>query len=68
MKIVICCCQRAKIQKKNLYLFLSGLCRYKCGEKEAGKKEMDRAIKIYEWLGCDNLARNYRDDLKKYTE
>ena len=56
------------LYEKNLYLFLSGLYRYKCGEKETGKQEMDRAIQIYEWLGCDNLARNYRDDLKKYAK
>ncbi len=55
------------LYEKNLYLFLSGLYKYKCGERKAGKEEMDRAIQIYEWLGCENLARNYREDLKKYT-
>lgn len=29
---------------------------------------MDQAIQIYEWLGCRNLADNYKKDLEKYTQ
>lgn len=55
------------LYERNLYHFLHGLSDYKCGEKELGKSMMNQAIQIYEWLGCDNLARNYIDDLSKYT-
>ena len=55
------------LYERNLYLFLSGLYHYKQGEKESGIKEMDQAIKIYEWLGCTNLARNYITDKEKYA-
>ncbi len=52
---------------RNLYLFLLGLFHFKSGERELGKKEMQRAVQIYEWLGCENLARNYRADFEKFT-
>ena len=55
------------LYERNLYHFLHGLSDYKRGEKELGKSMMNQAIQIYEWLGCDNLARNYIDDLNKYT-
>ena len=55
------------LYERNLYHFLSGLYLYKSGEKEAGKKEMEQSVQIYEWLGCRNLARNYTEDLKKYA-
>ncbi len=55
------------LYERNLYHFLHGLSDYKRGEKELGKSMMNQAIQIYEWLGCDNLARNYKDDLSKYT-
>lgn len=55
------------LYERNLYHFLSGLYHFKSGEKESGKKEMEQAIQIYEWLGCDNLARNYIEDLNRYT-
>ena len=55
------------LYERNLYLFLSGLHRFKSGEKERGKEEMTRAIQIYEWLDCPHLARNYREDLAKYA-
>ena len=56
-----------RLYERNIYLFLLGLYHYKCGEKESGIKEMDQAIQIYEWLGCDHLARNYTEDKKKYA-
>ena len=56
------------LYERNIYLFLSGLSRYKCGEKEAGKEEMRRAIRICEWLDCANLARNYKRDLERFTD
>lgn len=55
------------LYERNLYLFLLGLYHFKCGEKEQGTEEMEQAIKIYEWLGSDNLARNYTEDKKKYA-
>ena len=55
------------LYERNLYLFLSGLSRFKSGETGPGKEEMDRAIQIYEWLGCHHLARNYRKDLRRYS-
>ncbi len=55
------------LYERNLYLFLSGLSHFKSGEKEPGKEEMNRAIQIYEWLDCHHLARNYKDDLKRFA-
>ena len=55
------------LYERNLYHFLSGLYHFKCGEKARGKEEMDQAIQIYEWLDCSHLARNYKDDLIKYS-
>ena len=55
------------LYERNLYHFLSGLQRFKGGEKELGKQEMEQAIQIYEWLGCHNLARNYTEDLNRYA-
>ena len=56
-----------RLYERNLYLFLLGLYHYKHGEKESGIKEMDQAIRIYECLGCDNLARNYIEDKRKFA-
>ena len=56
------------LYERNLYHFLSGLYHFKSGEKERGKAEMDQAIQIYEWLGCQHLARNYREDLAKFAD
>ena len=55
------------LYERNLYLFLSGLSRFLRGETASGKEEMNRAIQIYESLGCDHLARNYREDLIRYS-
>lgn len=37
-------------------------------ESEAGIEKMRQAIQIYEWLGCKNLADNYKKDMEEYTE
>ena len=55
------------LYERNLYHFLVGLFNYKNGDKAGGKAIMDQAILIYEWLGCRNLADNYKKDLEKYT-
>ena len=55
------------LYERSLYLFLLGLHHSKSGDKELGQEEMERAIQIYEWLGCPNLERNYKNDLKKYS-
>ena len=55
------------LYERNLYLFLSGLSRFLRGETASGKEEMNRAIQIYEWLGCDHLASNYREEYQTYT-
>ncbi len=56
------------LYERNLYHFLLGLYHFKCGKKELGTAQMEQAIQIYEWLDCGNLARNYRDDKKKYAK
>lgn len=56
-----------RLYERNLYHFLSGLQHFKSGEKERGSEEMRQAIQIYEWLDCQNLARNYREDRAKYS-
>ena len=55
------------LYERSLYLFLLGLHHSKSGDKELGQEEMERAIQIFEWLGCPNLERNYKNDLKKYS-
>ena len=55
------------LYERNLYHFLVGLFNYKNGDKAGGKAIMDQAIQIYEWLGCRNLADNYKKDLEKYN-
>lgn len=56
------------LYERNIYHFLLGMYFYKCGEKELGISKMEQAIQIYEWLGCDNLSRNYKDDRLKYVK
>ncbi|MBP3198197.1 MAG: helix-turn-helix domain-containing protein [Butyrivibrio sp.] len=56
------------LYERNIYHFLLGMYLYKCGEKELGISKMEQAIQIYEWLGCDNLSRNYKDDRLKYVK
>ena len=53
------------LYERNIYHFLLGMYLYKCGEKELGISKMEQAIQIYEWLGCDNLSRNYNVSARK---
>lgn len=39
---------------------MSGLLHYKQGEKQSGIEEMKNAIQIFEWVGSENLANNYK--------
>ncbi|MBQ8278362.1 MAG: hypothetical protein IJZ23_00800 [Roseburia sp.] len=55
------------LYKKTIYLFLSGLQHYKAGAVLNGIDEMKRAIQIFEWLGCDNLANNYKKDFERFV-
>ena len=55
------------LYERNIYHFLSGLHHFKSGEKELGREEMNQAIQIYEWLDCRHLARNYKEDLVRYS-
>lgn len=50
------------LYKRTIFLFLCGYHRYKAGDMEGGTVEMEHAIQIFEWLGCDNLASNYKKD------
>lgn len=56
-----------RLYERNLYHFLLGLYEYKMGESEPGIEKMRQAIQIYEWLGCKNLAENYKKDMREYT-
>ena len=55
-----------KLYERNLYHFLLGMYIYKWEDKDQGKKIMDEAIRIYEYLGCDNLAQNYKKDMTEH--
>lgn len=55
------------LYERNIYYFLTGLYDYKSGDVSNGRLKMEQSIKIYEWLGCDNLAKNYKKDMEKYT-
>ena len=55
------------LYERNIHHFLTGLLLYKRGEKDAGMEAMEKSIQIYQWLGCESLAGNYRDALKKNT-
>lgn len=48
--------------KRTIYLFLSGYQFYLEDKMEAGVEKMQNAIHIFEMLGCDNLANNYKID------
>lgn len=54
------------LYKRTIYLFLSGLQHYKAGAVLNGIDEMKRAIQIFEWVGCDNLANNYKKDFERF--
>jgi len=53
--------------KRTIYLFLSGLQHYKSGTVLNGIDEMKRAIQIFEWVGSDNLANNYKKDFERFV-
>ena len=55
-----------KLYERNLYHFLLGMYTYKWEDKTRGKEIMEEAIKIYDYLGCINLAKNYRQDMTDY--
>lgn len=50
------------LYKRTIYLFLCGYHQYKAGDTKAGTEQMQHAIQIFEWLGSDNLANNYKKD------
>lgn len=56
-----------KLYEKTIYLFLSGLQTYLEGSIVDGIETMRRAIQIFDWLGSDNLAKNYQHDLEKFV-
>lgn len=56
-----------KLYEKTIYLFLSGLQTYLEGSIIDGIESMRQAIQIFDWLGCDNLAKNYQHDLAKFV-
>ena len=55
------------LYKRTIYLFLSGLLHYKQGEKQFGIEEMKNAIQIFEWVGSENLANNYKKDFERFV-
>lgn len=55
------------LYKRTIYLFLSGLQHYKSGLVLKGIDEMKRAIQIFEWVGSDNLANNYKCDFERFV-
>ena len=55
------------LYKRTIYLFLSGLLHYKQGEKQSGIEEMKNAIQIFEWVGSENLANNYKKDFERFV-
>lgn len=55
------------LYKRTIYLFLTGLQHYKSGLVLSGIGEMKRAIQIFEWVGSDNLANNYKKDFERFV-
>lgn len=56
------------LYKRAIFLFLSGLQLYKEGKKVKGKEEMQKAISVFEWVGSENLAQNYKKDYIFFVE
>lgn len=56
------------LYKRAIFLFLSGLQLYKEGKKAEGKEEMQKAISVFEWVGSENLAQNYKKDYHRFVE
>lgn len=57
-----------ELYEKNIFLFLQGLQEYKSGKTLPGIEKMNKSIQIYEYLGADHLAQNYRRDLEHYLK
>lgn len=55
------------IYRRTIYLFLSGLLHYKEGSVLTGIDEMKNAIQIFEWVGSENLANNYKKDFARFV-
>lgn len=55
------------LYKRAIYLFLSGLLHYKEGKKQTGIDDMQKAIHIFEWVGSENLANNYKKDFARFV-
>lgn len=55
------------LYKRTIYLFLKGLQHYKSGLVLEGIDEMKRAIQIFEWVGSENLANNYKKDFERFV-
>ena len=55
------------LYKRTIYLFLSGLLHYKEGKKQTGIEKIQKAIHIFEWVGSENLANNYKKDFARYV-
>lgn len=55
------------LYKRTIYLFLSGLQQYKEGAVLNGIEEMKNAIQIFEWVGSNHLADNYKKDFERFV-
>ena len=55
------------LYKRTIYLFLSGLQHYKEGAVLSGIGEMKNAIHIFELVGSENLANNYKKDFARFV-
>ncbi len=55
------------LYKRTICLFLAGLLHYKEGKKQTGIDEMQKAIHIFEWVGSENLANNYKKDFARFV-
>lgn len=56
------------LYERNLYHFLHGAYLYLCADIKNGMAIMKQAIQIYEWLGCENLTQNAREDYHRVVQ
>lgn len=56
-----------KVYEKTIYLFLDGLHHYQSGQVLEGIERMRQAIQVFEWVGCPNMAHNYKADFKRFV-
>ena len=56
-----------KVYEKTIYLFLDGLHAYRSGNRLEGIDKMQRAIQVFEWVGCPNMAMNYKTDFQRFV-